>query len=210
MGKIPLSTFVLSSFFRNTTNSTFGATKIEGDKRIRYPENIDKEKVRGIELSIDTKIHDIFTIQTSSSFYHEHVEGIVNDEQIDNSGYSWDIQLRPVITLKSKTKIQLSAYYQAPSIGVQGEYKGFYQTSMSVKQQLLKDKLTVTLRIRDIFQSRKFESITKGSNFYSKTIYTPESPIITISVGYNLNSYKAKRGRGSIQDSGSGSGGSVF
>ena len=81
---------------------------------------------------------------------------------------------------------------------------------MSFKQQLFDNKLTLTLRVRDMLQTRKFETTQEAGNFYSKTIYTPESPIITISAGYNINSYKSKRNRGSIQDSGSGGGGSVF
>lgn len=210
IGKVPLSSFVLSTYLRDITNSNFGATRIEGEKRIRYPENIDKEVVLGVELSIDTKFSEYFKLQTSSSFYHEHVEGTLNNDQIDNSGYSWDIQLQPVFVLKTKTRIQLQGYYQAPSISVQGSYKGFFVSSLSIKQQLLKDQLTITFRIRDIFKTRKYESITRGSNFYSESSYTPESPIVTLSVGYNLNSYKSKSGRGQVQDSGSGGGGSVF
>lgn len=206
-GKIPLTTFNLNLFIRNIENSTYDVTEIIDDRRVMHPENIDKEIARGAETSFDTKVQKIFKINYSASFYQQIVQGIADQDTIDQSGFNWDIQIRPEINFKTNTRIQFSLYYVAPSVFVQRVSKSYFVTNTSIKQSLLKDQLTITFRVRDIFKTRKYEYYDKGSNFYSENVFIPESPIYTLSVSYNLNSFKSKREN--IQDSGSG-GGSAF
>ena len=207
-GRIPLSTFILSEYFRDITNNTFTVTAIENEKRVRYPENFDKVHLLGVEFSAETKVNDFLKINTGSSFSLVHGKGEILEEKIEKSGREWDIQIRPTITFKTKTKVLLSAYYQSPYIREQGKGDGYYVTSISLKQQLFKDKMSLTFRVRDVLSSRKYKRTSEGANFFSESTYIPESPIYTFSFSYNLNSFKSKRG--DIQDSGSGGGGGVF
>jgi hypothetical protein len=59
----------------------------------------------------------------------------------------------------------------------------------------MNDKLSVTLRLSDVFNTRKFGGEVTGSSFTSKFNRRMDSRILFLGVTYKFNNYKEKRER---------------
>jgi len=86
------------------------------------------------------------------------------------------------------------AFYNAPSINPQGENGDFFMTSMGIRQDFLKRKLSATLQVRDIFNTMHF-SFTSGQPgvFYSSGEFKRVGPVISLTLSLKLNNFKETR-----------------
>jgi hypothetical protein len=75
----------------------------------------------------------------------------------------------------------------------QGQMKENYNIDLGSKINVIKDKLSITLRVSDIFNWWKMDATTTGEGFYSHTTRTRESRTIWFGLSYKFNDYKAKR-----------------
>jgi hypothetical protein len=89
--------------------------------------------------------------------------------------------------------IQLTGFYNGPSISAQGEREGFFSTNIAVRQDFLNRKLNVIFRISDPFGSVKYVNTSRGQNFYTYNEFSRQSPIISLSISYKINNYKQER-----------------
>jgi len=58
---------------------------------------------------------------------------------------------------------------------------------------LFEKKLVLTIQVRDIFSTAKFESTTNGVGYYSFNRFERESPIVMLNIRYNFNNFKQER-----------------
>jgi hypothetical protein len=95
--------------------------------------------------------------------------------------------------------------YNSPSVSSQGTTKGFFSSDVAVRQDLFNKQLSLTLQIRDIFRTAKWESTSQGIDFYTYNYSTRESPVVMLNIKFNFNNYKddeRERNRGEQQDNG--------
>jgi hypothetical protein len=82
------------------------------------------------------------------------------------------------------------------------EEKDFFMTDVAVKQDFFNKALSVTLQIRDILGTGKYEFTSSGPDFYTHTHFTRESPMLMLNVRYNINNYKSEENRGRQEENG--------
>jgi len=54
-------------------------------------------------------------------------------------------------------------------------------------------QLSLTLQIRDLFSTAKFEYSSQGPDFYSYNYFNRESPMVMLNARFNFNSFKEDR-----------------
>lgn len=183
----------LEGYYRVTNNMiTRLRTLQENNVFLHTFDNMNKDHSLGVEMMINAEITKWFSINTVMNYYNYRLEGEVSNDNIDKETNSWNMRANATFKFETDTRIQLGGYYRGPSITAQGEREGFFMTNLAVKQEFFKRKLTTTLQIRDIFSNMKFEMTSEGENFYSKQIFTRESPVIKLSISYRINNYKRK------------------
>jgi hypothetical protein len=88
---------------------------------------------------------------------------------------------------------------RAPQTTPQGRQLGIYTMDLAWSKDVLNKKGTLTLSVRDLFNSRKRRSFTYGDNFESYSEFQWRQRQITLSFDYRLNQ-KKQRGEGSRGD----------
>ncbi len=96
-------------------------------------------------------------------------------------------------------QLQLNLRYHSSEVQAQERESATYAADVSVKKDFLEKKLSLTLQIRDIFKTRRHESITTGLGFYSYDYHTGEAPMIMLNLRFNFNEYKNDREQQSDQ-----------
>ncbi len=165
--------------------------------------NISKSTSYGLELVVSQALAKWWKITGTGSYYRS----IYSDTKLDNSltdDYSWNARIMSIFNFGKKADLQLTFNYRSPSLTIgtmgygasgigQGQMKENYNIDLGSKIALYKDKLSLTVRVSDIFNWWKMDATTTGDGFYSHTTRTRESRAVWIGLSYKFNDYKAKR-----------------
>ncbi len=188
------SSATIEAYHRNTTN---GITRIqqatEGNLMIHTMENIQQEQSTGVELSLNTSIYKWWNINLTGNYYRYAISGDVVEEGVQQKGNQWNARYNSTFKLPTGTRIQLTGKYRGNSLTPQGERKGFFMTNAAVRQTLIKDKLSLTIKGMDLFQGRRKEMTISGNTFESYILRRRESPVFSFSINYIINNYKNGR-----------------
>jgi hypothetical protein len=166
-------------------------------------ENINKSTSYGLEFVVGQSITKWWKMTGTGSYYRS----LYSDISLDNSltdDYSWNMRLMSQMNFGKVADLQITFNYRSPSLTIgtmgfgpsgigQGQMKENYNIDLGSKINLLKDKLSMTLRVSDIFNWWKMDATTTGEGFYSHTTRTRESRTIWVGLSYKFNDYKAKR-----------------
>ena len=90
------------------------------------------------------------------------------------------------------TKIQLDAHYVGPRLLSQGSEKAFFHCDLALRQQLLKDAMTLSLVCHDVFRTAEYVNERVSPGLESVTSVRPRYPNLILSLGWNFNSSSHK------------------
>jgi hypothetical protein len=164
-------------------------------------ENVGTDYSLGAEAMIIVDPIRFWNVNLMGNIYNYMVEGILYDESFSRNSFNWQIRFNNSFKLWSSTQIQFNLNYNSPTVSSQGRWEGNFRSDLSVKQELIKNILSATIQIRDLFGTTKREFTSEGSNFYDYNYYNYNSPTIVLNVRYTFNNYKPKK------EGGDGSGG---
>lgn len=121
----------------------------------------------------------------------------------DGDGFSWFGRLSSSFTLPSKISMQLSGMYRAGTKTTQSNRKAMYGVDLSFSKDLFKDNATISLSVRDLFNTRGFRATSYGENFIMDSKFRWGVRSYNLSFTYRFNqSKKDQRKREQRQDNG--------
>ncbi len=150
-------------------------------------QNLSKGVSYGVELIADQELTKWWRLNISFSYFRTIIEGNINDGSITNDNYSWTSKLNSSMNLNKGLSIQISGNYRAPIVTPQGKMFAMYSADIAVKKDIIKDLLSMSVRLSDIFNTQRFDIETFGDNFYSRMQRKRESRILYFSVTYKIN-----------------------
>lgn len=165
--------------------------------------NVGTDYALGAELAFRFNIKKIWEIDLSGSIFDYRVEGDLEGVSFNQRSFNWDGRWNNTLLISKTTQLQINSRYNSPSATAQGEYKGNFAVSASMKQSLLERKLSVILQVRDIFGTAKREFTSEGDDFYYYRYHYRKAPVVMLTMIYNFNNYKEKR-EGRNEDGGNG------
>ena len=87
---------------------------------------------------------------------------------------------------------QVSSSYNSKAVTPQGTNNAMYFTDVAVKKDFSKN-LSATLRVSDIFDTRKYAGETIGTDFISYNEGQRTSRVLYLGFTYNLNNFKPNK-----------------
>ena len=193
----------LETYHRQTNNLIERVSSLDENNIMTYTfENINRDKAVGVELMLNMDINKWWTINTSGNIFNYSVYGTLYNSDISQSTNTWNIRFNSSFKIKTDTKIQLTANYDAPTIEPQEKEMASYVIGIAIKQDFFKRKLTVTLNMRDLFNTWKMENYTYGNNFTVYNNVKSKYPMINLSLSYKINNFKQKRERSNMEQFG--------
>ncbi|MCF8331562.1 MAG: TonB-dependent receptor [Bacteroidales bacterium] len=181
------------TFFRQTNNRIERVPELYNENTIIMTfQNVDKDQSFGSELMLNMPVTKWFKFNTSGSLYNMKIFTEENGEEVTREDINWRIRGNTTFEVGKSTKIQLTAFYNGPSITSTGTRGDFFMTSLAVRQDLLNNHLNLVFRVRDIFATRGHESTTDQPNYYVNMQHLHTIPRISLGVTYKINNFKRK------------------
>lgn len=180
-------------FYRGTNNKIERYVKIDPENPeifISTFQNIGQTINSGIDLMANLNLTKWWNFNISGSgFYYEIVDV--------NNTFSWSSRMNHTFRIPNTgTSIQLNGFYRARSITSQGEMLPMYMMGGGIRQDLFDRKLSLSLNMRDIFNTMGWEVIRDTPEFYSHNKRSPRGRTFTFSVTYRINDFQSRRDRG--------------
>lgn len=197
-------------YFRMTANKIEPVrTALEENVTLTTFSNVGKDYSLGGEVMLIFDPLDFWNINFMGNVFNYRVEGSIQNESFSNESFNWQSRMNNTFKLWSSTQIQFNLNYNSPSVSAQGKREEFFSSDLSIRQEIVLNVLALTLQIRDVFSTTKFEYFSESSNFYSYNRFDMQSPSLMLNVRYTFNNYKPVRERRG-EDNGSFEGGEDF
>jgi hypothetical protein len=97
-----------------------------------------------------------------------------------------------LIKLWRNTTIQINGFYYFPSITPQGNRKQFFYLNGGIKQQLLKNRASLTLTASDIFHTYKIDYTIQSNELNQVSSIQRKMPVVYLGFIWRFNNYKEK------------------
>ena len=163
--------------------------------------NVGTDYSLGTELMFNYKPFKWWMLNLMGNVYNYRLEGEFDDVVISTSSNNWNSRFNNTFMLGDNTRFQVNVMYNSPTVTLQGRREGFMFTNLAVRQDLLNNKLSATIGVRDLLNTAKFEYTSEGPDFSSYRKFDLDSPIFSFSLSFRINDFNPQR-----QQNGSGEG----
>lgn len=182
-----------SVYYRNTKGRILYVKRVdEKGNSVTLPQNLATENSFGAEFTGSYSAFSWWKTDASINFFRAITDGSNLDDEFKSDTYSWLVRLLSRATVWKNADIQIRGNYEAPQQTPQGRRKSIATMDLAVSKDILKDKATLTLNVLDVFNSRRYRSITEGANFYTENMSQGRLRQVNLTFNYRLRQAKKK------------------
>lgn len=208
---ISIISFSNDFYYRSTRNRIDHVNSVYSDNvTLNTFQNVGTDYSLGAEYMITFNPIKLWEFNLMGELYDYRIKGAISNEAFSNESFNWNMKSRNTFKITPSTQFQLNVRYYSPSVSPQGKWEGYFTTDVALKQDLLSKKLSLTLQVRDLLRTGRWEFTSQGSDFYTYNHFTREAPRVMLNLRYNFNNYNEKQqqqGNGNQQDNGQDEGG---
>lgn len=182
-----------SVYYRHTNGKIISIKRVEenGNSYTR-PENLGTEDAYGAEFTSSFTLYNWWKLDGSFNFFRSQIDGTNVDESYKSDTYSWFVRGMSRFTLWKSTDVQFRGNYEAPQKTPQGRRKALATLDIAASRDILKGNGTLTFSIIDVFNSRRYRTITTGDNFYTYGNSQGRLRQVNLTLNYRLHQAKKK------------------
>ena len=187
------SSVTTSIFYNRTKDVVEDITLMQDDGiTITMPLNINTSTKYGMELIGSASPEKWVRINANVSFFRDVMSALPENNIEGAKLFSWNTRLNLSFIPWKDGSFQVIANYNAPTRSIQEYHKEQYYADASFRQDLLKNKLSLSLRLTDIFNTRTFYETTTGNNFTTDSRRYRESRVLYAGLQLKINNYNKK------------------
>jgi outer membrane cobalamin receptor len=188
------NTLSIDTYFRQTMNKIDHVTSVySADVMLNSVDNVGSDRAYGAELMMDYDLFSWFNLSLTGNLCQYHLDGVLDGDSISQESNNWSTRLNTTLKISSRARVQVTGFYNSPTVTAQGERRGFVMTNSALKMDLYRKLLTATVQVRDIFRTGHFEFTSRGDNFSSHNEMSRRSPVFMLALNYTFNNYKPDR-----------------
>ena len=132
----------------------------------------------------------------SFNYFRFEKEGSFEGTDFSATNESYFGRFSSNIILPGKIQWQTNAFYRGPRENAQTETDPIASLDMALSKDFLKNEnLTISLNVRDLFNSRKRDQFTVSDSFTRDTTFQWRERQFTATVVYRFNRKKERNGR---------------
>ncbi|MBL4754915.1 MAG: TonB-dependent receptor [Flavobacteriales bacterium] len=160
------------------------------------PENLNKQDEFGIELTFSKDITYWWKFNGSFNYFRSILDGGNLNSTYNVDAFSYTGRVNSTMTLTNGFQLQIMYNYRGRRVTAQGSRLAMSFVDIGLKKSLLNKRGSLTLRLSDAFNSRRFVFETYVPSFFIQTKYRHSTRGIFLNLTYKINRYKAKRRKG--------------
>ncbi|RZL68426.1 MAG: TonB-dependent receptor, partial [Pedobacter sp.] len=156
---------LISSLYLRQTNDVIQRIRTEPDVNgitITTPQNLTRSINSGLELIGKFDLFKAWNFTANVNLYQSKIQGVPAFGILENSGFSYNTNLTNNFVLPYSITLQIRAEYRSREVMAQGIRKAMYGVDAGAKYDINK-KASLSLNVRDVFASRKWQMQTTGS-----------------------------------------------
>ncbi len=159
------------------------------------PINLSTNKRTGAELGFLYNTAKWLRLNSSFNFFQFETEGDFNGVDYSAKNTSWFARFSSKVTLPWSIDWQTNARYRGARQDAQSDTDGILSIDLAFSKEILKNKGTLSLNVRDLLNSRKRQSTTTTDFFtrYNESQWRQRQ--INLSFIYRFNQQNNKRNR---------------
>lgn len=186
-----------SSLFYRITNDVITRYITATDSGVSYFtfENLSKAYNYGFEIIGAGSLYKWWTLNASVSYFKSELSGNINSAELNNSGYSWSAKFMSSMTFPNLFDIQLSYFYTGESVSAQGTMQPMQSLDVALKKDFLNKRMSLGIRISDLFNTQKFAFNASGTGFTGDTYRKRDSRAAFLTFTYRIGTEDRKMRR---------------
>jgi len=188
------SSFNASLFYRNTTDEVEDIRILDVTTGVStsMPQNINKSNSSGVELVSTVNPYQWLRLMGTLSAYRAVVSDVPEYNIPGVDKLAWSARLNSTFNYSKSGSFQLIANYMSPTNTVQVKNDGNFGVDASLRHDFFKNKLTLTARVTDIFNTRTFNSTNTGTNYITVNKRYMDSRVFYAGFQLRINNYSKK------------------
>lgn len=167
-----------------------GVIEQRGEAAYAKQANIASMRQYGISVNANKALTKWWTFNMYANLFNNHFSGIVNSDAISFSATTFSLNGSQQFKLSKTGSAEISGAYRTP--GVQGviQMRSRSTVSAGYSQQVLKNKGTLRLTVRDIFYQQKGRAFTRYGNVDANFQERGDSRVVTLGFTYRFSKGK--------------------
>jgi len=190
------SSLTTSIFYNRTKDVVEDITQMQANGvSLTMPMNINTSTKYGMELIGTISPQKWVKVNANVSFFQDIMSALPEQNIEGSKLFSWNSRLNLSFFPWKNGSFQLIGNYNAPTRNIQEYHKEQYYADASFRQDFLKNKLSVSLRLTDIFNTRTHYETTNGNGFTTESERYRESRVFYVGLQMQINNYNKKISR---------------
>jgi outer membrane receptor protein involved in Fe transport len=187
------SSLTSSIFYHDTKDVVEDISRLQGNGvTITMPMNINTNTSYGMEVIGTLNPAKWIKLNANASLFRDIMSAIPEENIAGSERFSWSSRLNMTFLPWKDGSFQLIGSYNSPTRSIQEYHKAQYYADASFRQDMWKNKLSLTLRLTDIFNTRTFYENTYGNGFTSESKRYRESRVLYAGLQLKINNYNKK------------------
>src|SRR5690606_24115034 len=148
---------LISSVYLRKTNDVIQRLRTDPDEHgvtLSTPQNLTSSTNSGLELIGRFDLVKKWNFIANINMYKRNIKGVPVFGIVDNDDFSYNANLTNNFTLPSNITLQIRGEYRSKEIMAQGTRKAMYGIDAGAKMDFYNKKASLSLNIRDIFDTR--------------------------------------------------------
>ncbi|MEK7253426.1 MAG: outer membrane beta-barrel family protein [Bacteroidota bacterium] len=186
------ATLTSAIFYRHSTGviERLRTVDAEGNSFTR-PENLAERDDYGFEFTWTFDLIEAWRLNGNLNLFRSQTSGEALGQSFETDDFTAFGRVSSRLTLFKKLDIQTTFNYRAPRKTPQGEEKAGYYADLGVSLDVLKNNGTLTLSVRDVFNTRRRRSVSRGEDFFTESNFK-RARQATLTASYRLNQQKKR------------------
>ncbi|MDD2583426.1 MAG: TonB-dependent receptor [Bacteroidales bacterium] len=181
-------TFNFSLFYNVTNNFITEVTSLYDQEALMITfVNGDKSIKIGADLNLRNKFSTWLAASLSANAYYGETKGEANGIDLFSSKIMWQGNVAANITPSKKSDISLQYFYSSPAVYPQFESQAVHYMDASYKRVLIKNILTASITLTDVFNTRKWNIVSDNIIYSLDNRSKNESRVLWVGLSFNLN-----------------------
>lgn len=199
------ATINASLFYRYTSDkiSRFREVFADGTTLLR-PENFATEENLGLDVNFSYNGIKGLRVSGNANFFNNKVDATSLAPNLTSDAFTWFGRMTARYSFWENADMQLRLNHRGARVTPQGESDPITSVDFGMSKDVFKRNGTLTLSVRDVFNSRKRSGITVGEDFFVRSDFQWRARSANLSFTYRINQKKSRRGNGERSGGGGG------
>ncbi len=183
--------FTGSLYYRYLYDAFTSVQRNVGDSLIiGTVENLNSRQSAGFEIQFSKEISSNWDADISGDVYYTRLDAGNLGYTTRDHGISGNLKAHSFSKIGDHLALQFDAFYYFPSLNPQGRRDGVFYMNGGIKENLLNNKLSITLTATDIFHTYNVQRSTYAEEFTQKTAYQRLQPVVLLGITWRFNQFQ--------------------